>query len=122
MTKKLSAKDKEWYFAVLDSLGGSAVKGDRVTNTVTYNSAITSDESHVKSADAEELAHAVLIALLNSDEYNYPLAVLGHEIHFQHGSKGSKSDEVDVLVRDSDGLPFAMIELKAASEFDRDKY
>lgn len=64
---------------------------------------------------------AVLIALLHSKEYRYPLQAIGHEIHFAHGSKGSKSDEVDVLIRDGDGLPYAMFELKAASEFDADR-
>lgn len=121
MSKKLTGKEKTWYFDALDGLGSSAVIGDRAADTVTYNSAIASDESHVKSADPEELAHAVLIALLHSKAYSYPLTALGHEIHFAHGSKGSKADEVDVLIRDSDGLPYAMIELKAASEFDADR-
>jgi type I restriction enzyme M protein len=121
MSKKLTEKEKTWYFDALDALGGSAVVGDRVANTVTYNSAIASDESHVKSADPEELAHAVLIALLHSKAYSYPLSALGHEIHFAHGSKGSKADEVDALIRDLDGLPYAMVELKSASDFDADK-
>lgn len=121
MTKKLTEDKKAWYFDTLDALGGAAVTGNRAADTVTYNAAITSDESHVKTADPEELAHAVLIALLHSKAYRYPLAALGHEIHFAHGSKGSKSDEVDVLIRDSDGLPYAMFELKSASEFDADK-
>jgi len=49
------------------------------------------------------------------------LSALGHEIHFAHRSKGSKSDEVDVLIRDADHLPYAMIELKAATDFDKDR-
>lgn len=121
MTKKLTEKEREWYFDALDAIGGLAVVGDRVANTVTYNSEIASDESHVKSGEPEELAHAVLVALLHSSSYSYPLSALGHEIHFAHGSKGSKSDEVDVLIRDPDQLPYALIELKAASEFDSDK-
>lgn len=121
MAKKLTATEKTWYFDALDALGGTAVTGDRLADTVTYNAAISSDESHVKTAEPEELAHAVLIALLHSKAYSYPLSALGHEIHFAHGSKGSKSDEVDVLIRDSDGLPYAMFELKSASEFDADK-
>ncbi len=121
MTRKLTDKERNWYFDALDALGGAAVVGDRAANTVTYNSAIASDESHVKSGDPEELAHAVLIALLHNKPYSYPFSALGHEIHFAHGSKGSKSDEVDVLIRDADGLPYAMFELKAASEFDADR-
>lgn len=121
MSKRLTAQEKSWYFDALDTLGGGAVRGDRIADTVIYHSAIASDESHVKSADPEELAHAVLMSLLHSKEYNYPLTALGHEIHFAHGSRGSKSDEVDVLIRDPDGLPYAVFELKAASEFDTDR-
>jgi type I restriction enzyme M protein len=121
MAKKLSDSEREWYYDVLEALGTAAVTLDRASTTVIYNAAITSDESHVKSADSEELAHAVTLAMLHSPTYKYPLSVLGHEIHFAHGSKGSKSDEVDILIRDADQLPYALIELKAASEFDHEK-
>jgi len=121
MPKALTAKEKEWYLEAIDGLGGAAVVTDRPNNTVTYNSQITSDESHVKSADPEELAHAVMIGLLHSNTYKYPLVALCHEMHFEHGSKGSKSDEVDILVRDEDQLPYAIVELKAASEFKSEK-
>jgi type I restriction enzyme M protein len=117
MARKLTETEKTWYFDALHALGGTAVTGDRFADTVTYNRAISSDESHVKTAEPEELTHAVLIALLHSKAYRYPLTALAHEIHFAHGSKGSKSDEVDVLIRDSDGMPYAMFELKSASEF-----
>ena len=102
-------------------LGGAAVTVDKTTETVSYNSAIASDESHIKSADPEELAHAVMIGLLHSTAYRYPVTALCHELHFAHGSKGSKSDEVDIIIRDEDQLPYAVVELKAASEFDREK-
>jgi len=116
MTKMLSSAHREWYFKALEALNSPAVKGDPANGTVVYNQAISSDESHVRNADPEELAHAVTIALLHST-YGYPLTALAHELHFAHGSKGSKSDEVDALIRDEDGLPYAMIELKAASEY-----
>ena len=121
MGAKLSAGDKEWYFDAIEKAGAAAVTANRAADTVTYASAIRSHESHVKSADPEELAHAVLIALLASAEYKYPLSALGHEIHYAHGSKGSKADEVDVLIWDPDGVPYAMCELKAASEYSRDR-
>lgn len=121
MTKKLSDSEREWYYDAIEALGTAAVTLDRTNATITYNSAVTSDENHVKSTDAEELTHAVTLALLHSPTYKYPLSAIGHEIHFAHGSKGSKSDEVDILIRDADHLPYAMIELKAASEFDREK-
>ena len=75
----------------------------------------------MKTADAEELAHAVMIGLLQGKDYRYRLSAIGHEIHFPHGSRGSKSDELDILIRDEDHLPYAIVELKAASEFEREK-
>ncbi len=121
MTKKLTPKEKDWYYDALDALGGAAVVLDKANSTVTYNNKITSDESHVKTTDAEELAHAVMISLLHGSDYKYPLSAIGHEIHFAHGSKGSKSDELDILIRDEELLPYAMVELKAASAFEREK-
>lgn len=121
MTKKLSPPEKDWYFDVIEVLGGGAVTADRSKDLITYNASIKSDESHVRSATAEELVHAVIIGLLNSTEYGYKLPVLGHELRYAHGSKGSKSDEVDVLIKDTDGLPYAVFEIKAASEFEKEK-
>ena len=69
MSKKLTENDKNWYFEALDALGGAAVTCDRIAQNVIYDGSIASDESHVKSADPEELAHAVLIALLHSKAY-----------------------------------------------------
>ena len=86
-----------------------------------YSSTISSDESHSKTAENEELVHATIISLLHSKDYNYPLNALGHEIYFAHGSKGSKSDEVDVLIKDSDGMPYAMFEIKPSKDFDKEK-
>jgi len=121
MAKALNENQKIWYFDAIDSLGGAAVTCDRVAGIVTYNPAIASDKSHSRNADPEELAHGVTIALLHGKTYGYSLSALGHEIHFAHGSKGSKSDELDILVRDEDGLPYAILELKAASEYDKDR-
>ncbi len=121
MARKLTTKEKAWYFDAIDELGGAAVTSDRGADTVTYHSAISSDESHIKAADPEELAHAVMIGLLHGKAYKYPLTSLCHEMHFAHGSKGSKSDEVDIIIRDEDQLPYAMVELKAASDFKSEK-
>jgi type I restriction enzyme M protein len=121
MSKKLTTEEKEWYFKAIEGLADDAVKIDITAETITYNSVIRSDESHVKSANPEELAHAVMIGLLHSPEYNYSLKSLGHEVYFAHGARGSKADEVDILVYDEDDLPYALIELKAANAFDHDK-
>lgn len=120
MAKKLTDEQRKWYFDALEKLGGEAVVGNDAAGTITYHSDIRSDESHVKSADPEELAHAVAVALLHR-EYKYGLSAIGHEIHFAHGSKGSLSDEVDILIADEDGLPYAVFELKAASEYEAEK-
>lgn len=118
MSRKLTDIEKTWYFNQIEALGGKAVSASASTQTVTYDSRIRSDESHAKAATQEELCHAVMIALLHSDEYSYKLESLGHEIYFHHGSKGSNADEVDILVWDEDRLPYALVELKAASEFE----
>ena len=114
MSNGLSDRERDWYYAALETIGGDAVALDRTNHILTYHSDIRSNESHSKHADAEELTHAILIALLNSSQYNYDKSRLGHEIHFAHGSKGSKSDEVDIIIWDEDILPYAIIELKSA--------
>ena len=116
MASALTDEQRDWYYDAIDSLGNTAVILDRTANTVTYNSAISSDESHVRSADHEELAHAVMMGLLHRD-LKYPLAALGHEIYFKHGSSGSNADEVDILIRDQDALPYAVVELKSSAAF-----
>ncbi|EFL86098.2 hypothetical protein HMPREF0326_01801 [Desulfovibrio sp. 3_1_syn3] len=114
---KLSTNEREWYYAAIDKFGGAAVAINRSNDTVTYNQRIKSDESHTKQADPEELAHALMVCMLNSDKYKYKLENIEHEIHFAHGSKGSMSDEVDIIINDDDGLPYAIVELKSASEY-----
>lgn len=121
MTGHSAEASEEWYFASLEALGGTAVVVDRTKKLLTYAPEISSDENHVKSVTPEELAHAVTIGLLAGAEYAYPLTSIGHEIYFAHGSKGSKADEVDILIRDPDGLPYAMFELKSAAQFDQGK-
>lgn len=122
MAKTLSDTDRDWYYAALEAIDGDAVVLNRAKGLLTYHGAIRSDESRTRSADPEELTHALLIALLNSSPYNYEKERLGHELHFAHGSKGSKSDEVDVLIWDEDDLPYAIVELKSARDFEREKY
>ena len=114
--------EQPWYATAIESLASSAVSVDQDKGTVTYDSRIRSDESHVKAIGAEELVHAATIALLCSTAYNYPTEAIGHEIHFAHGSRGSNADEVDVIVYDSDNLPFALMELKSHHDFEREKY
>lgn len=121
MSKKLSSTDVDWYLGAIEKFGSIAVTVDRTAGTVTYDSGIASDESHVKTADGEELVHAIVLCLLHAKDFHYPISALGHEIHFAHGSKGSKSDEVDILIRDADGLAYAVFEIKPASEFEAER-
>ena len=122
MTGNNYTEDQAWYFAAIRSLETPAVAVDPNAATVSYGGAIRSDESRTKPITSEELVHATTIGLLCSDAYNYPLEMIGHEIHFAHGSRGSNADEVDVIVYNRDGLPFALFELKSAHDFDRQKY
>ena len=122
MTVNTPTAEQQWYFTVIESPSSSAVSVDQDSGTVTYDSRIRSDESHAKPAQLEELVHATTIGLLCSSAYNYPVEAIGHEIHFAHGSRGSNADEVDVIVYDSDDLPFALVELKSHHEFEREKY
>lgn len=121
LASKLTDFERDWYLDAIDAFQGSAVSLDRSSRIVTYDSTISSDESHARTAEGEELVHAVIMGLLHSSEYNYPLTALGHEMHYAHGSKGSKSDEVDVLIRDPDGLPYAVVEIKPAADFESGK-
>lgn len=112
---------QQWYFSAIKSLGTRAVSVDPETGIVTYDGSLKSDESRAKSVSAEELVHATVIGLLCSGSYNYPVEAIGHEMRFVHGSRGSNSDKVDVIVYDKDGLPFALFELKSAHEFETEK-
>ena len=122
MTVHTSAAEHQWYFTAIESLASSAVSVDQDSGTVTYDSRIRSDESHVKTIGPEELVHATTIGLFCSSTYNYPVESIGHEIHFAHGSRGSNADEVDIIVYDSDDLPFALVELKSHHDFEKEKY
>ena len=94
MTVNTPTEEQQWYFTAIESLASSAVSIDQGNGTVTYDSRIRSDESHVKAAGPEELVHATAIGLLCSSAYNYRVEAIGHEIHFAHGSRGSNADEV----------------------------
>ena len=113
--------NREWYYSALEQSPSDAVSLNRDDGVVTYHSDIRSDKSRVRTADGEELVHAVVISILASDEYKYKKENLGHEMRFAHGSHGSNADEVDVIIWDEDRLPFAIIELKSADTFNREK-
>lgn len=121
MTTNAYTEDQNWYFDAIASLSSSAVSVDQETGIVTYDGSIKSDESRAKLITPEELVHATVIGLLCSDAYNYPVEAIGHEMHYMHGSRGSNADEVDVVLYDQNGLPFALFELKPPHDFEREK-
>lgn len=121
MAITLSEEQRRWFSDVLNQMGDDTVTYDIANNVVTYHSAIRSDESRTRTAGAEELVHAVIVALLASKEFKYKKTLIGHEIRLAHGSKGSKADEVDIVIWDEDKLPFAIMEIKSPTEFDREQ-
>ena len=75
----------------------------------------------MKTQDPEELVHALGILLLCNSKYSYDINRLYHEQYFAHGSSGSLSDEVDLMIYDEDGLPYALWEFKAAEKYVSDE-
>lgn len=119
----LSASDKEWY---VKAINGFAKKNDIAVakdeeSTIVYSQELSTDEARVKLMDPEEVVHALVLQMLASDQFRYPRERLYHEKHYAHGSKGSLSDEVDIVVFDEDNLPYAIWELKSAEEADKEE-
>jgi type I restriction enzyme M protein len=121
----LDEKSTDWYVDSINELSqnSSLVVADRIKKIITYPAQLRSDEANVKAFEPEELVHATLINLLCSDKYGYKIEKLYHEQYFAHGSSGSLSDEVDLIIYDEDDLPYAMIELKSSEKYvcDEDK-
>lgn len=114
----LSAAQKAWYRTKIAELDPTSdvVCIDVASDQVHYSAAIRSDESHTKPLTPEEYVHA-LTAVMLVKELGYPVGCLYHERHIEHGSAGSKADEVDFIVLDSDGRPYAVWELKSAEAY-----
>ena len=121
MTSQTSSEQQKWYYDTIKSLSCPAVSVDTETNYITYSGGIRSDESLVKKVKPEELVRATVTGLLCSSDYNYPPESIGCEMRFAHGSRGSMSDKIDIIVYDGDGLPFALFELKPNDNYEKDK-
>lgn len=119
----VSDKLLAWYKKQIETLDpkGHVAKVDDAAGLVIYAPEIPSDESHQRPVTPEELVHALALCMLASPSFKYPVSKLYHEKHFAHGSKGSLSDEVDILIYDADDLPFAMWELKSAADYERER-
>lgn len=115
----LTEKQIEWYLNRLKEIDPTrtTIKIDSTARQIIYTSKLQSDESLIRSFDPEEFVHATTIALLTSDTYKYKITSLYHEKYFPHGSSGSLSDEVDILINDDDDLPYALWELKSSEVY-----
>lgn len=115
----LSENDEQWFFEKIHITDPNekVIKIDQNSRLITYTSDLRSDENNIKSIEPEELVHALTIAILTSKIYNYKITCLYHEKYYPHGSTGSLSDEVDILIEDEDRLPYAMWEIKAPDEY-----
>ena len=121
----LNNSEIEWYVNQINKFGSTdqMVRANIHESLITYPSNLRSDESLTKSFEPEELVHGLLVNLMLSDQYQYSIDKLYHEQYFAHGSSGSLSDEVDLIIYDEDDLPYAVWELKASEKYkvDEDK-
>lgn len=119
----LSTSETDWYTSQINKSSSTEAKAtaDCGQEIIRYPKGLRSDESPAKSFEPEEFVHALAINLLTSDKYNYKLSALYHEQYFAHGSAGSLSDEVDLVIYDEDGLPYAIWEFKSAERYSRDE-
>jgi len=115
----LNDDEIKWYIERIKEVdpGEKIIKVDESAGIINYTNQLPSDESLSRQQDPEEFVHALAIALLCSDEYKYKVDKLYHEQYFAHGSSGSLSDEVDLMIYDDDRLPYAMWEFKSAEQF-----
>lgn len=119
----LDEKSIQWYVEKINDLSSESklATADESSNVITYPSELRSDESNVKAFEPEELVHATIINLLCSKDYGYEIKRLYHEQYFAHGSTGSLSDEVDLIVYDEDNLPYAVMEFKSSEKYSVDE-
>ncbi|MEL6354753.1 MAG: hypothetical protein AAFR58_23830, partial [Cyanobacteria bacterium J06627_28] len=119
----LNSEETKWYVENINELSQKSrlAVADPSERVIIYPSNLRSDESNVKAFEPEEMVHASVINLLCSDRYGYKVDHLYHEQHFAHGSSGSLSDEVDLILYDEDALPYAVMEFKSSKEFSKEE-
>jgi type I restriction enzyme M protein len=117
-----STQESEWYANTLAGLNLTPPPAiiDLGPGLVTYDSAVRSDESRVRPVTDEELVRALALGLLNNSAYRYPLDRMYIERYYTIGRPSTSRAEVDLILYDPDGLPFAMWELKAPDAYDTD--
>ncbi|UWN74445.1 HsdM family class I SAM-dependent methyltransferase [Anaerotruncus colihominis] len=97
---------------------GKIVVFDNNVQIIKYSQTLRTDENPMRTPTPEEYVHALAVCMLCGTKYKYQLENLYHEQYFVHGSKGSLSDEVDLMIYDEDGLSYALWEFKAYDKFD----
>lgn len=114
----LTASQVAWYQTRILELDpeSDVVRIDASAGLVHYSATIKSDESHSKPLGPEEYVHA-LTAVILVKQLGYPLDRLVHELRVEHGSAGSNSDEIDFVVLDEEGRPYAVWELKSSEAY-----
>lgn len=114
----LTQLQRAWYYEKISELDpdGKIVSCDPNADVVNYAPTLRTDKSHTRNSTPEELVHALAIVMLVK-QLGYPIGSLYHERDVQHGSAGSRSDEIDLVIDDEDGLPFAVWEFKSSEEF-----
>lgn len=117
----LNDQQRTWYYGQIRKAdpSGAIVTIDETNHMVIYSANVKTDESRHKEATPEELVHALAICLLTKTPLNYPLGCLYHERYCKHGR--SSKDEIDLVIYDGEGLPFAMWEFKSAEEYSKNQ-
>jgi len=117
----LTEQQKTWYVDKINEFNSQDIlKIGSDFAYLKYTNLLRTDENTVRNATPEEFVHALGICMLCNDHYKYDISKLYHEQHFAHGSKGSKSDEVDLMIYDEDDLPFALWEFKAYESYNKE--
>lgn len=119
----LAQHEVKWYIDKIKEYDPQSrlVNFDENEQIIIYTTELKTDENICKQIGPEELVHALVICILCSDKYKYKIGNLYHEQYFRHGSSGSLSDEVDIMIYDEDNLPYALIELKSAEKFNSEE-
>lgn len=118
----LDEKSILWYADNTNNLSSNSklVTVDIENDLVKYPAELKTDETSIKKITPEELVHGLAINILCNDTYGYKIEKLYHEQYFKHGSSGSLSDEVDLIIYDEDDLPYALFEFKSSEGFTKD--
>ena len=117
----LTESQRQWYFHQIQSLdkGQKIVTLNQADNLLIFDSSIRCDESKTRQIKDEELVRALALCMLVSNDYKYSKGSFYIEKYYQHGHPSSKHDEVDLIIFDSDDLPFAMWEFKSPDEYEK---